>query len=216
MVIPKNAILIFSKAPETGKVKTRMKPLLTDAQCVELHLALLRDTIAKTPSTSADVFLYLSGAVPLPFDPGIPIRQQQGADLGERLHNAFSEQLADHGRVLIVGTDSPTFSPAVYEDAFSMLKDRELVLGPAEDGGYYLVGLSTPAPEIFQGIDWGSNRVFQQTLMAASNRSFALLPLCYDIDTPPDLQRLESELNESAHWPHTAAWLREHITRNSS
>jgi hypothetical protein len=204
----KHAVLIFSKSAEAGKVKTRLRSLLTETQRLELHLALLSDVLAKAQSADADAYLYLSGSAPLPFDPGIPILQQRGDGLGERLCNAFAERLTDHEKVLIVGIDSPTFEPGIYPEAFRLLATHEIVLGPAEDGGYYLIGLSKPVPELFSGIDWGTERVLKQTLAAAANRPLALLPPCYDIDTPRDLHRLRSELSESAHWPHTAQWLR--------
>lgn len=199
--------MIFSKSAEQGKVKTRLRPILTEAQCLELHLALLSDVLAKTRGAEADAYLYLSGAAPLPFDPGIPILQQRGEGLGQRLCNAFAERLADHDKVLIVGIDSPTFAQEIYPEAFLLLDTHEVVLGPAEDGGYYLIGLSKLVPEIFSGIDWGTERVLRQTLAAAENRSIALLPSCYDIDTPQDLHRLRSEMKESVHWQHTARWL---------
>lgn len=207
------AILIFSKAPESGKVKTRMRPFLTEAQCLELHLTLLRDVLAKASGTQNEVYLYLSGPASLPFDPGVPVLEQHGTDLGERMLNAFSERLEDHDRVVIVGIDSPSFESGRFEEAFGLLKDHDIVLGPAQDGGYYLIGLSKLLPEVFHGIDWGTEAVFHQTLSAAANRSVAELPVCYDIDTPEDLDRLRNELSQSDHWPCTARWIREMTTK---
>jgi len=118
---------------------------------------------------------------------------------------------------VIIGTDSPTLPASVFSDAFRLMEDRPLVLGPAEDGGYYLIGLSKVIPEIFTGIDWGTGWVLQQTLRAAGSNKVALLPQTYDIDTPEDLQRLKREFDagllDAAE--HTVRWLRANLNNNA-
>src|SRR5262249_42716792 len=137
----KRAILIFSKSPEARKVKTRLRPFLTDEQCLLLHIALLQDTIDKCSAVDADVFLYLTAHTPLPFTTDLPVKIQEGPDLGERMRNAFSENLANYEKVIITGIDSPGYSVNIFEEAFAALDHYDLVLGPCDDGGYYLIGL---------------------------------------------------------------------------
>ncbi len=204
-----DAILIFSKSAESGNVKTRMRPFLTDEQCLSLHLALLRDTIAKTRMLDADLFLYLAGTAPLPFDPAIPVRIQTGRDLGERMQTAFFEILKTHSRVVITGTDSPAFPPDLFQQAFDALEKNDLVLGPAEDGGYYMIGLRKLIPEIFSEIEWGSSAVLEQTLAKLGNRKLLLLEKQYDVDEPEDLVLLQRDAasGDAMYLHHTREWL---------
>jgi len=213
-VSSKDAILIFSKAAEAGNVKTRMRPVLNDLQCLSLHLALLRDTILKASQLDTDLFLFLAGSTPLPFDPGIPVHQQQGDDLGERMQNAFSEVLKTHSRVVITGTDSPAFPPGLLRQAFESLDRHDLVLGPAEDGGYYLIGLRKFIPEIFSGIDWGSTAVLQQTLTIIGNHDVQLLEKQYDVDSPQDLILLQRDAasGDTSYLHYTREWLAENYS----
>ena len=203
------AILIFSKAAELGNVKTRLRPLLTDSQCLSLHLALLQDTIAKCVLVDADTILYLSSLTPLPFSPGIPTAVQNGANLGERMQNAFSEALLRYERVVVVGTDSPTISPETLQQAFDGLDTHEMVLGPTEDGGYYLISLKQVIPEIFSDIPWGTLQVLEKTLHVVKHRRVLLLPLYFDVDQPGDLMRLKKEIAPSiaSYMRHTRKWL---------
>ncbi len=208
-VSSKDAILVFSKSAETGNVKTRMRPLLSDQQCLSLHLALLQDTITKIRKLVADPYLFLAGSTPLPFDPGIPICRQRGGDLGERMQTAFSEVLMTYNRVVITGTDSPAFPPHLFQQAFDGLETHDLVVGPAEDGGYYLIGLRKVLPEVFTGIDWGSSAVLQQTLVKLGHRTALLLEKQYDVDEPEDLIRLQQDAASSnaPYLHHTREWL---------
>lgn len=208
-VSSKDAILIFSKSAEFGNVKTRMRPFLTDEQCLSLHLALLRDTIAKAGLQDANLFLYLAGTASLPFDPGIPVRMQKGRDLGERMQTAFFEILKTHSRVVITGTDSPAFPPDLFQQALDALEKNDLVLGPAEDGGYYLIGLRKLIPEIFSGIEWGSSAVLEQTLAKLGNHKLLLLEKQYDVDEPEDLILLQRDVasGDAPYLHHTREWL---------
>jgi len=110
-------------------------------------------------------------------------------------HRAFQD---DRERVVMVGSDSPTLPLDYLRQAFEALADHDVVLGPAEDGGYYLVGTSRSVPELFRDISWGSDRVLQQSTKALADgaRTFQLLPVWYDIDDHDDLLRLQRELDE--------------------
>lgn len=171
-----------------------MRPFLNDDECLTLHVALLKDTIEKTRGLNR--ILYLSGSGSLPIEVELPIRQQVGNDLGARMLNAFKNELAENAKVVIIGTDSPTLSIETIKLSFDKLSHNDAVFGPAEDGGYYLIGMSKLIPEIFEGIQWGEQDVLQQTLQKIGSHRFALLETCFDIDTPKDLDRLKKILPE--------------------
>jgi glycosyltransferase A (GT-A) superfamily protein (DUF2064 family) len=152
-----------------------------------------------------DTILYLTGSGYLPFDPQITVRHQEGKDLGERLTNAFANELKAYNCVVIIGTDSPTFPASRLTEAVEMLSHSDLVLGPSEDGGYYLIAMQTLLP-IFSNIPWGSSEVFRATMKAASSYRTSLLPLCFDVDEPADLKRLGAELAHAQFVTHTRNW----------
>lgn len=130
---------------------------------------------------------------------GVAWQPQQGADLGERMAHAFA-QAFERGfqRVVLVGADCPSLDVAVLARAFQALGRHELVLGPAGDGGYYLIGLNRPCPALFSGIAWGSHQVLAQTLAAAARAALvtALLERLPDVDRPADLAALPPALVE--------------------
>jgi hypothetical protein len=116
---------------------------------------------------------------------------QQGSDLGERMSNAFLRAFADgHAKALLIGSDCPDISRTIVGRGFKQLETNDVVLGPAHDGGYYLIGLRRPEPELFYGVDWGTGRVLQQTLdrIHVANLTVALLSELRDIDRIEDLQ----------------------------
>lgn len=121
--------------------------------------------------------------------------RQRGKDLGERLRHAFGKAFQHGARAAVaIGSDAPQLSCATLRRAFRLLKKKNVVLGPAEDGGYYLIGLDHLYPKIFRGISWSTEQVLQQTLfqLKAGNLSYGLLPTLWDIDTLADWQRFRS------------------------
>ncbi len=158
-----------------------------------------------------------------PLDGGAEIRRmtpfdamflaQRGATLGERMRNAASDLVArGFGRVVLVGADLPTLPAAYVEDALERLSrpQESLVLGPSEDGGYYLIGLTRVHDELFDGIPWGAADVLHRTQEAAAalRLPVELLPIWYDVDLPSDLQRVRHRTAEgSSIANHTRAWL---------
>jgi uncharacterized protein len=200
----KRALVIFAKAPQEGRVKTRLVPPLTVAQATALYRCFLRDTIASarqlggvdliisyTPAGTERLFARVA--------PGIPLLLQEGADFGSRLYNCF-EKLdgAGYQAVCVMDTDSPTLPHAFIADGFAKLgaTGDGAVVGPAADGGYYLIGLRRPHRELFTGISWSTSRVTTETLRRAREIGLAvsLLPQWYDVDTAADLVRLQDEL----------------------
>ncbi len=138
---------------------------------------------------------------------------QEGSDLGERMWRMFRDLSPRHRPVVIVGSDSPHLPAAYLEQAFAELEKVPLVLGPAEDGGYYLIG-ATGVPDLFEGIAWGTERVLRGTLQRALALRLPcrLLPTWYDIDDPPALDRLARALAEDPSLaPETAEFLRARI-----
>lgn len=225
------ALVVAAKAPVAGTVKTRLCPPLSTDEAARLACALLADTLdtAFSPVVSAvaDVFLALDGdeaSVAATWDEAerrtpegarLHRLRQRGNDLGERLAHLCADVFAaGYAHVCVIGGDTPDLPAAFLIEAFGRLAhggQDGVVLGPAEDGGYYLVGLRQPAPGLFAGgIGWGGPNVLRDTLARAveAERTVVLLPPWYDIDTIADLRRLREDLRRgSAHAPATASLL---------
>ena len=121
---------------------------------------------------------------------------QTGEDLGSRMSHAFDAVFGmGYRRAILTGSDVPSLSASVYGEALKLLQDHDLVLGPSMDGGYYLIGLTHPVPDLFTGIPWSTNQVFDLTMKKAHNLPLktAVLPSEHDLDTMADLQRLIDE-----------------------
>jgi rSAM/selenodomain-associated transferase 1 len=219
----KPAILIMTKVPQPGVVKTRLRPFLSDEQCAELSRCFLADTVAKALSVTTNVIVAYSAIG----DEGLILDlvpesttciKQNGRDLGERMVSAINFAASNGcGPIIVIGTDSPTLPPDMLVTALQRLAEpaTELVLGGTEDGGYYLIGLKQNIPAIFQGIPWSSDKVYSTTLERAAQAGLTgivELPKCYDIDTPDDLISLHQEFlkNGGSHTvaPETAGWLK--------
>ena len=176
---------------------------------MQMHQRLAEWAIAQVRSLQTDweipAIIYFTGATREMMQDwlgsDLVYRTQGSGDLGERLHMGFGQGFAvGMSRIAAMGTDCPNLTPERLLEAFAALGDRDLVLGPARDGGYYLIGLSRPVPELFWGIDWGTSRVFAQT-MAIANRlglSYHHLPMLPDIDRPEDLSLLPPQLQVEA------------------
>jgi hypothetical protein len=209
----RDALVLYARVPRPGEVKTRLCPWLSPAEALALHLALIEDSIDIMKSAARE-----SGAVPLlafseawepaengPQAPlafaaaGLERLPQTGDDLGARLEGTFRSLLArGHRGVVIFGADSPTLAPAILVSAFAVLgRGSQVALGPAEDGGFYLIGSRLDPRGLLRGIHWGTAEVLKETL-AAIERAGAratLLPEGYDIDRPEDLARARADLS---------------------
>jgi rSAM/selenodomain-associated transferase 1 len=193
-------LLLFSKPARPGRVKTRLIGDLSAEQAAELSAAFLADAIAELTAGRYDLKLAWAleeGEEPPPSD--LPVVRQKGGDLGERLHAALSEAARRYPRVAAVGSDHPTLSRREVEAAFELLEGgAEVVLGPADDGGYYLIaiGRAQLSAELFSGIPWSSSEVLASTLERCRllGLSVRLLPGGRDVDTPSDLAALTSRL----------------------
>jgi len=200
--------VVVAKSPRSGQVKTRLCPPLSPLDAAGLHHAFLRDTTARVCGL-ADVRVVLAYAPPedrelfAEVSEGAVLLPQSDGDLGERL-SAMFESLYARGfrRIVALGADTPTLPLAFVHRAFALLDlpDVGAVLGPAEDGGYYLIGLRGPQPHVFHGIPWSTGRVFAETKQRAEDTGLgvACLPPWWDVDTFADLGRLVEALRADA------------------
>ncbi len=199
MLFPDARILIFAKSPEPGLVKTRLIPVLGPQGAAELHARLLAHTLARlAPARLAPVELWCSpdtGRAPFPelaHRYPVRLRRQRGADLGARMLDAAASALRGSKAAIVVGTDCPPLDGPYVERALNLLASRDAVLGPAQDGGYVLLGLKRAAPELFSNIPWGTNRVAAITRdrLESLRWDWAELLALWDLDRPEDLKRL--------------------------
>lgn len=194
-------LMVFAKAPVPGKVKTRLA--LPPTTAARLQAAFVRDVVARhvKPGRRVTVWRALDLDHPLwaelVAEHGVALAAQGEGDLGARMAAAFGVELAAGGPVVIVGTDSPSLPPRLVDAAFAALAEVPAVIGPASDGGYYLLGLRDGIPPVFgPGIEWGSETVLGRTLaaLAASGVAFRVLDPWYDVDRPEDLVLLSHHL----------------------
>jgi hypothetical protein len=186
---------VFVRAPAAGRVKTRLTPPLSPQQANDLYLAFLVDLCGRLrDSTKYRPTIFLAGArVPQldeVLDPRWPVVAQAEGHLGDRLRAAFDLLLREPGeRAVVIGSDSPDLPLAYLKRAFMLLKHRDVVIGPAVDGGYYLIGLRRPAPSLFEGNHWGTELVLDKTLDAVErdNLTLGLLAPWYDVDDDASL-----------------------------
>jgi rSAM/selenodomain-associated transferase 1 len=202
---PDGALVIFAKAPIPGQVKTRLCPPLTPDEAATLHGSFVLDLLERTkaavgrfklpldrylacaPSSSHVFFKILEERQ------GVRLIDQMGDDLGARMQQVFDTLFArGYRHVVMVGTDVPSLPLEQYKDALSLLQAHDLVLGPALDGGYYLIGLNRPMPELFAGIPWSTGQVLSRTQEKARalGLTVALTTPWRDVDTIDDLQAL--------------------------
>lgn len=191
-------LVIFTKAPVSGTVKTRLQPDYTTEQSLKLHKYLVKETLANLVGlANIKVSLFCAPNIDHEFflqcktEFKVDLYQQQGRDLGEKMYNALSQQLKKYHKVIIIGTDCPGIGQQYINQAIEKLEDTRLVIGPAEDGGYVLVAMKQDCHDIFSGISWGSEKVLQQTRdkIQKAGVSYSELETKHDIDDPGDLER---------------------------
>ncbi|SMO84631.1 TIGR04282 family arsenosugar biosynthesis glycosyltransferase [Gracilimonas mengyeensis] len=192
-------LLIFVKNPELGKVKTRLAASIGDKEALNVYRKLLQLTHQQTRKLDADKTVWYSSFIPdndLWDSDSFHTSLQQGSNLGNRMLHAFKTafQKQPKSKVIIIGSDCPGITTELLEKAYQALENKEIVIGPARDGGYYLLGMCNFHPEVFEDIDWSTSKVREQTLdvIKANQWSYELLEELNDIDTVEDLE--ESEL----------------------
>ncbi|RPD43056.1 TIGR04282 family arsenosugar biosynthesis glycosyltransferase [Chitinophaga barathri] len=189
----KNALIIFTRNPVYGEVKTRIAATLGNEAALAVYNKLLEHTEAITRPLHCDKFVYYSEKVGNPdiWDPAMFSKKvQQGGNLGERMHAAFQDLFkAGYAQVVIIGSDCYELTSGVIGQAFELLQTNDLVVGPATDGGYYLLGIKKPCPPLFEGKSWSTSTLLAETLKTAATgrMSFCLLPVLNDIDVKEDI-----------------------------
>lgn len=195
-MISRSLLIVFARFPLPGKTKTRLIPTLGEHGAARLHRDMARHTIGAAGRLLPEVRveLWCDGGtkeeIGESFGSDMPVRHQSGGNLGQRMLDAFSHSFSrGFERVVLAGTDCPFLTPEILKQAFHELASADCVLGPAHDGGYYLIGLSRPCPEVFEGISWGGSEVLDQTRARAraAGVSVSMLEVLHDIDRPEDL-----------------------------
>lgn len=200
-VRPTEKLLVFARVPRLGQVKSRIGHELGRKQALRLYEAMLADLLdgvgSSNPLFDVEVLWTADGEVSgeelSRWFGDRELAMQAGDDLGVRLSTAFSERILFHQaeKVIAIGTDDPTLTRHDIETAFQLLDSCEWVIGPADDGGYYLIGCRGDCffPDVFDGVDWGSSSVFEQTRehLRTRKRTVAVLPMRTDLDRVEDL-----------------------------
>ena len=188
-----NAIIIFVRNPILGKVKTRLAKTIGDIEALKVYNSLLEHTMQQTENLTCDKFLFYDTIVGQNdiFDNNKYIKKiQTGNDLGEKMENAFQELFQiGYKNIIIIGSDLFDLNTNHIENAFLKMENHEVVIGPAEDGGYYLLGLKKIIPLIFKNKNWGTETVLKQTLENLTTFNVSFLETLNDIDTFEDLEK---------------------------
>ena len=215
------ATIVMCKAPFAAEVKTRLTPFLTAEKAADLAGCFAIDAARKAQNICDNTIIAFSGEKNLLktiLPQNLIWTRQKGADLGERMHNAlmfaFERKLSP---LVVIGTDSPTLPKEFIENATKILEQNraDTVLGKTDDGGYYLIGLNQPDRRIFQNVRWSSPETFLQTAQNIESLKLRLktLSVWYDVDTPEDLRRLKTEIENNPQArelaPTTVAWFEE-------
>ncbi|WP_298900503.1 TIGR04282 family arsenosugar biosynthesis glycosyltransferase [uncultured Psychroserpens sp.] len=187
-----SALIIFTRNPELGKCKTRLAKTLGDQSALDIYKYLLQHTVNIAKKTEADRYVFYSESInynDIWSNDFFNKKLQNGSDLGMRMLNAFNELLnLGYKKVIIIGSDLLDLNERVIAEASSALDYHDVVIGPAEDGGYYLLGLKKMYPKLFKNKDWGTETVRQDTLKDLQNGNVHLLKELNDIDTFDDMK----------------------------
>jgi rSAM/selenodomain-associated transferase 1 len=190
----RHEIAIFARAPVAGRAKTRLIPLLGAVGAAQLQARLIERTLATAhalPGSTVTLWLDGDAATLPPAAQQVPRRAQHGADLGARMAHAFAETLRPSQPVVLIGTDCPALRSHHLRQACERLAEHEVVVQPAADGGYVLIGLTAPQPALFVDVPWGGPEVMRITgsRIATLGLRAAVLDPLPDLDTPDDYRR---------------------------
>ena len=191
----KKALIIFTRNPELGKVKTRLAKSVGDESALKIYKFLLKHTVEITEKLNVDKYVFYSENMHRDdiWNPDIFRKKlQTGYDLGERMYNAFSELFGmGYEKAIIIGSDMFDLNQRDLETAFDALETTPLVIGPATDGGYYLLGMKELNSDIFQNKDWGTSTVLEATLKDLNDEKYVLLEERNDIDYFEDVKDVD-------------------------
>src|SRR5690606_28561 len=191
----KKALIIFVRNPELGKVKTRLAKSVGDESALKIYKFLLQHTVKITENLNVDKYIYYSETIVQNdiWNPDIfRKKMQNGNDLGERMQNAFEEILGmGYEKVLIIGSDIYELQQKDIDNAFDALEKNQFVIGPAKDGGYYLLGMKNLKTEVFENKNWGTSTVLEETLNDLKEEKYLLLPEMSDVDYYEDVKNVD-------------------------
>ncbi len=192
----KNLLLILTRNPELGKCKTRLAAKVGDKSALDIYKFLLDHTVSFTKGLKVEKWVYYSEEIWQDdiWDNNVYQKKLQvGKDLGERMMNAFKEGFqAGFENIIVIGSDMFHLNQSDLEEAFSKFKDHNYVVGPAEDGGYYLLGMKSIKTELFQNKNWGTDTVLQDTLSDIKNEKVALMDEKNDVDYYKDIKDVKA------------------------
>ena len=191
-----NLLLIFTRNPELGKCKTRLAATVGDNTALDIYKFLLNHTVTITQNLAVDKEVFYSEEIWENdiWDASIFSKKlQEGIDLGERMHNAFSKGFKKgYKKICIIGSDMFDLSQKDLENAFTQLETNDFVVGPAEDGGYYLLGMNTLKSTLFNDKAWGTGTVLKHTLHDLQDTNYSTLPIKNDVDLYEDIKDINA------------------------
>ncbi len=199
---PNSVLIIFCKAPIPGQVKTRLIPPLSQEQATQVHIELSENIFRlANDSELCPVQLWCSPSTQHPYfqqagtNFNFPLQTQQGSDLGARMHHAFTTTLKEYKKAVLIGCDCPSLTQSDLQEALSELNNNQIVLAPAEDGGYVLIGLDRPQEQLFTKIPWSTSLVLPitRTRISKKNLNYFELSEQWDVDTIDDLLRYREQ-----------------------
>jgi len=195
----KSLLIVFAKTPVLGSVKTRLAKEIGNGKALELYLHLLRKTDRICQQIKPSLVLFYSGENTKAFGnlfASFEKRKQNDGDLGIRMEMAFQWGFSQgYKKVIIIGTDLWELDRPILEKAFLALENQDHVIGPAQDGGYYLLGMKEPTPQVFKNKKWSSPSVLKETLLDLKGKSIVLLEEKNDLDTLKDLVQIPELMN---------------------
>ncbi|TMU55521.1 TIGR04282 family arsenosugar biosynthesis glycosyltransferase [Flagellimonas algicola] len=192
----KSLLLIFTRNPELGKCKTRLAAKVGDQAALNIYKFLLSHTVNITSELEVTKWVFYSNEIweeDIWANGTYQKKLQNGADLGQRMLNAFQEGFeSGYEKIIIIGSDMYDLSQADLESAFSQLNQHDYVIGPAEDGGYYLLGMTTLNMELFQDKLWGTETVLEDTMKHLDQEKTSMLPIKNDVDHYEDIKDIKA------------------------
>lgn len=193
MLANPNALIIFIRNPIRGTVKTRLAQTLGKDKAFDIYKELLEITRQQSIKVNAQCYLYYSDHIELDAwsETTFIKKVQSGIDLGARMANAFNEVLQTHSKAIIIGSDCPYITSQIIDHSFHLLSNNDVILGPAIDGGYYLLGMKSTSPSIFESMPWSESNLYEKTIEKLNqlNYTYTSLIKMEDIDTEEEWNR---------------------------
>ncbi len=192
----KNTLIVFTKAPQICRVKTRLWPALSHRECLYLHKKLIQNIIVSSKCNSNFEVKYYTTSKYYSYTDNTITYEQVGNDLGARMLHAIEQESKNSNKIVLIGSDCVEFSSNYINNAFQALKNRnDIVIGPTNDGGYALIGMRKPHPALFKNIPWSTPEVISKTIEAIrkERKKYTLLPEVIDIDDYNDLVKIHQK-----------------------